>query len=61
MNDRIVESNDHPIVDSRANLFYFLQALAGGAHARAIAPKDSESSIANEQSGPSRGTAGFSE
>ena len=49
MNDRIVESNDQPIVDSRANLFYFLQTLAGEAHARAIAPRDFESSITDEQ------------
>lgn len=49
MNDRIGESNDHPIGGSRANLFYFLQTLAGEAHARAIARKDSESSITNEQ------------
>lgn len=49
MNDRIDESNDHPIVDSRANLFYFLQTLAGEAHARANAPRDSEFSITDEQ------------
>jgi hypothetical protein len=49
MNDRIDESNDHPIVDSRANLFYLLQTLAKETQARAVAFKDSKPSITDEQ------------
>ena len=49
MNDRIDESNDYPIVGSRANLFYLLQTLAKETQARAVAFKDSKPSITNEQ------------
>jgi hypothetical protein len=49
MNDRIDQSNDKPIVDSRANLFFFLQMLAKETQARAITGKNVETSIPDEQ------------
>ena len=49
MNNRIDQSNDEPIVDSRANLFFFLQKLAKETQARAITRKNVETSIADEQ------------
>jgi len=49
MNCRIDESSDHPIVDSRANLFFFLQTLAKETQARTIERKASEFSVADEQ------------
>ena len=49
MNDRINESNDYPIANSRANLFYLLQTLAKETQARAVAFKNSKPSITDEQ------------
>jgi hypothetical protein len=49
MNDRIDQSNDKPIVDSRANLFFFLRMLAKETQARAITWKNAEPSIPDEQ------------
>jgi hypothetical protein len=49
MNDRIEESKDHSLSESRANLFFLLQRLAQETHARAILKKSRESSVTDEQ------------
>ena len=49
MNDRIDQSNDEPIVDSRANLFFFLEKLAKETQARATTLKNAEPAIPDEQ------------
>jgi len=49
MNDRIDQSNDKPIVDSRANLFFFLEILARETQGRAVTWKNAETSIPDEQ------------
>ena len=49
MNVRIDQSNDEPIVDSRANLFFFLERLAKETQACATTLKNAETSIADEQ------------
>jgi len=49
MNNCIDQSHDEPIVDSRANLFFFLERLAKETQARAITRKNVETSIPDEQ------------
>jgi hypothetical protein len=59
MNDRIDQSNDQPICDSRANLFFFLQKLAKETHARTIVANDSESPITVEHVGAHQRNGGM--
>jgi hypothetical protein len=59
MKDRIDESNNEPIVDSRANLFLFLQKLANELQAGAMTCKNAETSIPDEQLAASKRNKGM--
>lgn len=54
MNDRLSESKDHLPVDSRANLFYFLQRMSNMAHEDRDCGGKSPFSIEQTKSGQSQ-------